>query len=373
MNLVLLISLILLALYWLKIRNHVKVWERANTIDSRNDARNMEIDGVSVVIVSKNEYESLSALLPMIFAQQIDIDFEVILIDDQSNDQTSALPTKFKTLRYVDFQPKTMASKKEAIEHAVNMARFEAIVQIDADCCVGGQWLEEMAKCFHPGTSMVLGPLQYNKGHSIFSKLLELEMFSLTGLCGSGVSLQKPFLSNAANMAYLKAVFKQLDPYQDKSIASGDDSFLVDSMVGSNRCVDYCFSKKAVVLTNAPSSFNSFVQQRLRWASKVSINKRTPMDAKVFFLLNIWVAFLLFLTLVNFEPYIFLLMLIIALKLLLDMWFFRVVLHFFGRMNMILWTPILTLIYPVYLSLFSIFSKFVPYTWKGKKYKSWKK
>ncbi|MDH7516622.1 MAG: glycosyltransferase family 2 protein, partial [Bacteroidota bacterium] len=86
------------------------------------------------------------------------------------------------------------------------------------------------------------------------------------GLFGIG----RPRLCNGANLAYRRASFDRIGGFAGhRNIASGDDEFLVQSIVyRQGGRVVFATADKAIVRCRPSQSLGAFLAQRARWASK---------------------------------------------------------------------------------------------------------
>ena len=99
---------------------------------------------LSVIIPVRNEAANIEALLTDISNQTYPKNaFEVIVVDDSSDDETVAIVKRFQekkllNLRLILLAEKTVASpKKRAIETAIKVANGVLIITTDGDCRVG--------------------------------------------------------------------------------------------------------------------------------------------------------------------------------------------------------------------------------------------
>ncbi|MBL7797807.1 MAG: glycosyltransferase, partial [Saprospiraceae bacterium] len=104
---------------------------------------------LSVLICARNEAENLRKNLPAVLEQQYP-DFEVLVVDDDSTDDTPAVlhffQEKYPCLRVLRISPKTTPGKKHALAQGIAAARHEHLVFTDADCRPAGpEWLEVLS------------------------------------------------------------------------------------------------------------------------------------------------------------------------------------------------------------------------------------
>jgi len=110
---------------------------------------------ISVLIPARNEEKNLSATLHAIIAQNYPANlYEIIVIDDHSTDNTTQIIIDFcekypnvKLIRLAEYidADRVQSFKKKAIEIGVQKSDNQLIVQTDADCIMGKDWLKIIA------------------------------------------------------------------------------------------------------------------------------------------------------------------------------------------------------------------------------------
>ena len=118
---------------------------------------NKEVTGsFSVIIPVRNEEKNIGRLLDSLMHQSISKDnFEVILVDDQSEDNTVAVAKNIfensgLSWRILSLGPEDRgnAPKKNAVTKAIHYARNELIFCTDGDCELPFDLLSEYQKIF---------------------------------------------------------------------------------------------------------------------------------------------------------------------------------------------------------------------------------
>ncbi len=256
----------------------------------------------SVVIAVRNEETNIEGVLRALKEQSYDSQkFEVIVVDDHSQDNTVQLATQFAASisdpRITVASLKDQSGKSAALAHAVSQSKGELILTTDADCIVPRSWLESMVGCFDPSVGFVAGPVLEIPSRSLLSQLQAIEYLSLTtsaaGLIGSG----EPIICSGASIAYRKSAFLQVNGYGD-SVSSCDDETLMQRMVLRDAgTVAFNPDASAIVSTKTPSNLSAFWRQRTRWAAKkgryedASILRRLLLVYGFFFvLLGAWIV-----------------------------------------------------------------------------------
>lgn len=237
---------------------------------------------LSVIIPCRNEVDNIEGLLNSLLSQDYPAGkYEIILIDDNSTDGTvdairNHQSDKRITLLANDSGDLKSGFKKNAIETGINSAKGEIIVTTDADCRQPVRWLSLIAENFTEKTGFLAGPVKIKPDNSLFSRLQSLEfaglMLSAAGLIKAGF----PVTCSAANLAYRKKAFLDVNGYKDNSnLSSGDDELLMQKIDKSGKYeVRYLWEPDAVVTTESAGKLKSFFEQRRRWASKSLFYKK---------------------------------------------------------------------------------------------------
>jgi cellulose synthase/poly-beta-1,6-N-acetylglucosamine synthase-like glycosyltransferase len=234
----------------------------------------------SIIIPFRNEAENIPELL----ASLKDINypkhlFEVLCIDDDSNDNSVGLISKFSEdnsdfqIRILKNKRTSNSPKKDAITSAITTSQFDWIITTDADCILPKYWLDSFdAFIQQKAVEFIVAPVTYTAINSSLKRFQLLDFLSLIGATVGGFGIKKPFLCNGANLAYSKLLFNNVNGYKgNDTIASGDDIFLLEKALQLNKSkVGYLKSKHAIVQTKPQPNWNSLIAQRKRWAAKTS-------------------------------------------------------------------------------------------------------
>jgi poly-beta-1,6-N-acetyl-D-glucosamine synthase len=322
---------------------------------------------ITVVVAIRNEEKHIRRLLDHLTAQQYS-NFEIIIVNDHSSDASPGLLKAF-TLPNVTVLENAGAGKKSAIDTGVGWAQGSVIVTTDADCSPPPLWLKTINKYFYDQKVMfAFGGVCIEPGSSFFARVQAIEFASLIGSGAATAALSKPAMCNGANLAYRKNVFEEVNGYEGNlHVASGDDEFLMrkvhERYPGGVR---FMADQAAVVRTRPQPDVRSFLQQRLRWASKWRFNSSAHTVALAVFILASQIASLgcLMGLLVSFS---YTALFLLAAKALLESVFLLQVCRFLKiRWH---WPAFifLQLFYPVYVVFVGIASNFISGYWKGRR------
>lgn len=370
-----LVFVLVMLAYALALVALTRIWSRQPDASGLTAAPPIKI---SIVIPVRNESRHIVALLDCILLQEYPKDaFEVIVVDDQSEDETYSLVDRYRKNTPIEIQLlKSRAvqgsPKKRAIELAVSMSRGQVILTTDGDCRVGPYWLQSIDEVFNSTScQMALAPVAYEVS-SFTDRLQWVEFSALQGMSAVLLQLGTPAMGNGANLAYRKSAFTAVDGFEGNvDIATGDDEFLIRK-IAKHQGIDaiaYVKSKRAVVRTPPARGWSAIMNQKIRWSSKWKHQTGTtpwllPLAVMVFNLLPL-------LALIGGAAGVISLWAAIvgwALKGLGDMYFSASVARDLDRPHRTFDLLVAEIIYPVYVLFFGIASIFGKYTWKGRRY-----
>lgn len=233
---------------------------------------------VSVIVAAKDEEQHITSLLDCLYRQTSDRhSFEVILVDDHSEDSTRLLAEQWR-LTHQDFplhifvSPNGQNGKKNALQYAVDHASGELIAATDADCLPPPQWIASTRNAFSDSKRHICcGLTSYTAETTLFHRLQSLEFLSLVACGMASVALRRPIMCNGSNLVYRRNSFLAVGGYETNlSTASGDDIFLMLKMREKfgKSAIGLCLSNNSVVQTHPANTLREFLSQRLRWAGK---------------------------------------------------------------------------------------------------------
>ncbi len=334
---------------------------------------------VSVIIPFRNEEKNILKSLQSITSQNYDKDkYEIIYVDDNSEDETAKLLTENITssnIRIVKspYNADERAHKKKALKFAIEKARGEIIITTDADCTQGENWLTTMVNSFENNTGFVSGPVEFLSNGTLFGELQKIEFSSLI-LVGAGlIGIKQPIICNAANLGFRKSVFNQVGGYDDNlNISSGDDEFLMQKISkDTNFDVKFCFNKSAITFTEPNRTVEQFYQQRKRWASKSLYYIKKSTILKLFLIFLFYVGIVVQLLLGLFYNKIFLILFIVSYTAKIISEYF--VLNtgakgLFPKINIVTFL-IAEVLHIPYIIISAVAGAFGNYKWKGREIK----
>lgn len=243
---------------------------------------------VSIIIPARDEAENIEACLQSILAQNYPTSlFEAIVLDDHSTDATPDLvrnigDERVRLIPLADFikADETQSFKKKALEVGIHAAQGSLIVTTDADCMAQPNWLALLVSFYEEnGLQFIAAPVNFYQEQSTFERFQSLDFMGMMGIAGAGVQSNWMRMCNGANLAYEKSLFESVGGFDGiAELASGDDMLLMQKIAQrSPEKIGYLKNPNVTTFTPAKPTLSSFIQQRLRWATKSSSYPETWM------------------------------------------------------------------------------------------------
>ncbi|MCS6988353.1 MAG: glycosyltransferase [Chloroherpetonaceae bacterium] len=223
---------------------------------------------ISVVIAARNEAKTIADCLRSLAAQTRP-PLEIIVVDDASEDETSAIALSQNLSRLVLLRNHAPLGKKPSLAKAIATARGDIVACTDADCVLPPTWLECIETAFQDRSLGFLSmPVLYRDEKTLFERCESLDFLALVAIGGALVKLRSPAICNGANIAYRRDLFFQTGGFGKAKLASGDDEAVMRHIFKAGYKVEFLSSERATVKTNPVGDWRAFFKQRVRWASK---------------------------------------------------------------------------------------------------------
>lgn len=223
-----------------------------------------EMPGVSVVIACHNELENIKENLQYIVNQEYDV-FEVVIIDDNSDDGTSeyadSLPAKFPNVRV--FHNKSRG-KKSALTLGIENATYDHLLFIDADCRPSSEmWISGIMSYFDEENPLVIGYGELS-GKSFAARFSAYDADLIAMQYSGFAKLGHPYMAVGRNLAYSRKLWEVVGGFCNHSdLRSGDDDLFVKEAVRHSK-VNVSLSPKTKTISPAKESFAALLRQKSR-------------------------------------------------------------------------------------------------------------
>ncbi len=329
-----------------------------------------KIRSISIIIAARNEENRIRPCLKSL--ETIDYPFEsyeVILVDDCSVDGTAEIIETYcqrhQNWKLIRLKEKSthLKGKKNALFEGIARAKNEIIFTTDADCIVPSNWLKKMVCYFKDNVSMVLGYSPLISEKKWYYRLLQFDNLFSAIAAAAPVKSGYPFTSVGRNLAYRKDAYNALGGFNAlKKFRSGDDIHLTNRFHQHDGGeIDYCADPDTFVQTFIPTSNEEVFQQQIRKNSKTF----QLSASSIVFMSLIFVYYLLLFILPIISPATLKLWIIlIILKFILEFIPLKKSAVIFKQKDLIPYIPLMQIIYPLYIIIFSLIGSLQYYHWK---------
>lgn len=290
---------------------------------------------ISIIICAHNEEANLQKNLPSILNQTYEYqgkkNFEVLVVNDNSQDNTAFLLMDLKkeyphlNILNLEQESRNVKGKKFPLSMSIKQARHEHLLLTDADCQPTSElWLLRMVQPFYVGKKIVLGfsPYYITKGwlnrqirYETFYSAMQYLSFALAGV---------PYMGVGRNLAYVRSLFLQNKGFSSHyHLLSGDDDLFINA-VATNKNTAIVISEEAYIFSKAKSNKEAWRFQKKRHFSTgryYKTNHKFLLALKAFSHFFFFIAFIACL----FTSWRYIALLIFAIR-----WLVIFLIQFFG-------------------------------------------
>lgn len=203
---------------------------------------------VSVIICAKDEAYNLRNFLPGVLEQDYATGYEVIVVNDCSEDETAEVLEEMQK-QYPHLKVSTIKkdlkfshSKKLAQVIGIKASANEILLFTDADCQPeSNKWLSGMTCHFAKNIDFVLGYGGYLYQEGLLNKYIRYDsMFIAMQYIGMAIR-KRPYMGVGRNLAYRKSTFFNTKGFSAHNhLMSGDDDLFVNAnATAENTIVEY--------------------------------------------------------------------------------------------------------------------------------------
>jgi len=228
---------------------------------------------VSVIICTWNEEQNLKKLIPIILAQEYP-DFELVIVDDRSSDESYNYVIKLrdevpnlKVVR-IDTVPDHIDAKKYAITLGIKAASHDVLLFCDADCRPRSKnWIKQMAGKMTDSTSFVLGFSPYKTEKTLLSLLIGYETIITAINYLSSALWGAPYMGVGRNLMYRKSLFIEEKGFHGfQKVTGGDDDLFVNKHSNAQNC-RICIHPEAIIDSIPKTNWDDYLKQKRRHLS----------------------------------------------------------------------------------------------------------
>lgn len=231
----------------------------------------------SIIICGRNEANRITPLLESLAKINYpDNQYEILLVNDDSTDNTGALMRAFcdqKDNRHYLVHKKTGQSykgKKGALNFGIQQAKYDIILATDADCIVQANWVRSMLGYFDENTALVQGYSPVKKRSDFLSVYQQFDTLAEGVTAAASMYFNNPTHANARNFAFRKSVYNEVGGFSRISHVDTGDDFYLAKLIKTETEYDFRYNPEpsAFVFTEEVSNLKTYWHQQLRRNSK---------------------------------------------------------------------------------------------------------
>lgn len=344
-----------------------------------NNEQNIQKLPVSIIVPARNEEDNLSSCLESLLNQSYPKElYEIILVDDDSDDNTATIVKKFQErssnvlLTSTSGIKTKLISKVNALNCGLKEASNNIILITDADCIAPFHWIGEIVRMFTNNVGLICGfsaVIDKNE-KSIWIKFQAIEYIIFLSLCAGGIGSKLIIGATGQNMAFKKDEFLKFGGFEImKNISSGEDVILLNNWMDlNNTAIKFCSSKKSIIKVKPVKNLKDLFNQHKRW---LSVAPKLARKIKIFYL-TITSLNLLIITgiiLICFFPQLLIfLTLSLLIKIILELSITIKGLHFYNRFDLLPYYFFYELIQILFIFITGLAATFTKVNWKKRSF-----
>ncbi len=226
---------------------------------------------VTVIVCARDEAENIARNLPGILVQQYKTTHEIIVVNDNSTDETKylldELKKTFKNLNPVALTQEAMMipGKKFPLSIGIKSAKYEVVLLTDADCVPASEfWIQKMQDGYYDDKQIVLGYGAYHKRPGTLNKLIRFETFHSALQYFSFALAGMPYMGVGRNLSYKKELFFNSKGFSSINHIPGGDDDLFINKVATKHNTAIVIDKDAHTLSEPEKTWSSWQRQKFR-------------------------------------------------------------------------------------------------------------
>lgn len=226
---------------------------------------------VSVIICARDEAENLVNNLPGSLVQEYKTTHEVIVVNDNSFDESKYILDEFKKsfrqLQVVELtqEARMIPGKKFPLSIGIRSAKYEMVLLTDADCVPATEhWISSMQDAYHEETEIVLGYGAYHKKKGMLNKLVRWETYHSALQYLSYALAGIPYMGVGRNLSYKKAVFFRHKGFSAHNNVPGGDDDLFINTAANKRNTRINIEPESFTLSKPATSWQQWKKQKQR-------------------------------------------------------------------------------------------------------------
>lgn len=198
---------------------------------------------ISVIVPAYNEEKYIGSCLSSLFNQTFPIDYEVLVVNDKSNDNTEQI------VKIMQEENENLHLLNKSSQEGVSMARNfgaqnsenDIVAFLDADCVANDKWLINTYDAIKRGSSSAIGPVVL-KSYSSITQRAYFQPSHIVGQIFNKTNL--PICAAGNNCAFSKDFFESIGGYRNVFVED------FDIVLRGRKMGKMCYEKGMQVFTS---------------------------------------------------------------------------------------------------------------------------
>ncbi len=226
----------------------------------------------SIIVAARNEEGNIiNCLSSLAKSEYPNGKLEVIVVDDDSEDNTNKLVTEFikdkpnfkliKPIKKITDKP----GKANALANGIEVSKGEIIITTDADCVVAPTWAKTHASYYVDNVAFV-GGFTTQRNNKLFDGMQALDFVYLLTVAAGTINLGAPVSCIGNNMSFTRKAYDEIGGYAAIPFSVTEDLALIQKIkaLGKYKII-YPLDKNALVVSKPLEKISSIFLQKKRW------------------------------------------------------------------------------------------------------------
>lgn len=218
---------------------------------------------ISVIIPAYNEEETIKGTVESVLNADYPKDkIEVIVVNDGSKDKTAEVVKSIKDKR-VKLLNKRNSGKADSLNYGIKHSKGEIVITLDADSYIEKDSIKKMLGYFEDDVAAVTSAVKVRerKDMTFLEKLQKLEYLFTIFNRRLFAMINGVYVTPGPFSAFRREIFDEVGGFDPNNIM--EDQEIALRIQAANYRIESCMD--AVVYTDVPKDFSSFMRQRERW------------------------------------------------------------------------------------------------------------
>jgi glycosyltransferase involved in cell wall biosynthesis len=224
--------------------------------------------------------ENLKKNLPR-FLEQDYPNFEIVIVNDGSTDDTEALLYLFKqqhsNLLFTTIEPdrKFKHDRKLCIAIGIKAAKYDTVLFTEADCSPQNKnWLSAMQESFNDKTEILIGYCRTRRVKGFTNKLIRTYSLFSALFWISAAKKGKPYKGSFKNIGISQSAFFNNKGFANLNSYRKSEETLYLCRNGNAKNVSVTISPNSILSSYQKLTFNQWFNQQATYASLLAMGKR---------------------------------------------------------------------------------------------------